>query len=207
MRRRISVTAAAASAALTTRAAAQAELGGSHADADVDRWISEASAEITRFMGRVLARETVTETFWLDRRAYPALRLERSPVATLTSVAVDGSALVVATEVLLDADIGLITRLVDDAPVDWIAGKIEVSYQAGWILPGSVGANLPAEIQRACNLTVVAMAEGKGRDGRLRSESAEGVGSQSFLDPRAGDGALPWEAAAILRPLAHTVLA
>jgi hypothetical protein len=205
MRSRLSVTVPAASTALTTRAAAQAELGRSFADADVDRWILEASSEVARFMGRVLALETVTETFWLDRRAYPALRLERSPVATLSSVAVDGSALVVATEVLLDAKVGTITRLMDDTPIDWIAGKIEVSYQAGWILPGDVGANLPADIQRACNLTVVAMAEGRGRDGRLRSQSADGVSAESYLDPRAADGALPWEAAAILRPLALTV--
>lgn len=200
MRRRLSVTTAATSSGLTTIAAAKAEIGGSPDAGDVQRWIDAASAAIARHTGRVLARETVTETFWLEGRSVEALRLDRVPVATLTSVTVDGTALTLATDVLLDADSGLLHRLSGDVPCDWYAAKVEVAYQGGWILPGASGANLPADIERACQLAVVAMSAGTGRDPQLRSESAEGIGAASWLDPRAEDGALPWSAAALLAP-------
>lgn len=200
MRRSLSVTVAAASSRLTTVAAAQAEIAGSPDTADVQRWIDAASATIARHTGRVLARETVTETFWPEGRCIEALRLDRVPVATLTSVTVDGTALTVATDVLLDADSGLLTRLSGTTPIDWYAGRIVVSYAGGWILPGNANANLPADIERACQIAVAAMAAGTGRDPQLRSEAADGIGSASWLDPRAEDGALPWSAAALLAP-------
>jgi hypothetical protein len=200
MRRRLSVTTAAATSRLTTIAAATAAIAGSPDPADVQRWIDAASAAIARHTGRVLARESVTETFWPDGRYLDALRLDRVPVSTLTSVTVDGTALTLATDVVLDADSGLLQRLSSDIPVEWYAGKITAVYAGGWLLPGTTGANLPADIERACLITVTAMAAGTGRDPQLRSESADGIGASSWLDPRAEDGALPWSAAALLAP-------
>jgi hypothetical protein len=200
MRRRLTVTTAATSSQLTTIAAATAEIAGSPDAGDVQRWIDAASAAIARHTCRVLARETVTETFWLEGRRHEALRLDRVPVSTLTSVTVDGSALTLSTEVLLEPDSGLLHRLSGDNPCDWYANKVEVAYTGGWLLPGAAGANLPADIERACLVTVAAMAAGTGRGPQLRSESADGIGATSWLDPRAEDGALPWSAAALLAP-------
>lgn len=200
MHRRLTVSTPAVSSRLTTIAACTAEIAGSPDAGDVQRWIDAASAAIARHTGRVFGRETVTETFWLRGIQHRALRLDRVPVSTLTSVTVDGTALTLATDVLLDADSGVLHRLSGDTPCDWYANKVEVAYQGGWVLPGSSGANLPADIERACQITVAAMAAGTGRDPQLRSESADGIGSASWLDPRADDGALPWSAAALLAP-------
>jgi hypothetical protein len=206
MRRRLTVTTAASSARLTTIAAAQAEIAGVSDTAQVERWIDAASGAIARHTGRVMARESVTETFWLDRRGYPALRLQRTPVVSIASVTVDSVALDIATEVLLEPDSGILRRLSYDFPADWLAARVEVAYVGGWLLPGAGVTTLPAEIQRACQITVAAFASGQYRDPQLRSESADGIGSQSWLDPRAQDGALPWSAAALLAPWVRPVV-
>jgi hypothetical protein len=206
MRRRLTVTVPAASARLTTLGAVLPELPGTPQVADVMRWIDAASAAIAQHLERVLARETVTEAFWLDGRWPDALRLERHPVVTLTSVSVDGTVLDVATEIVLNPANGIIQRLSSDIPVPWRARRVDVEYQAGWLLPGTAGANLPYEFERACQLTVAAMAASVGRDPHLRSESADGIGAQAWLDPRIEDGALPPAAAALLAPWRRTVL-
>ena len=196
---RLTVTAAAASTQLTTSAAASAELGGSVDGSLLATWIQAASAAVARHLGFQPARETVSETFWLNRRAAPSLSLSRTPVASIASVTVDGTALA-STDYSVDAASGLLLRLTTDTPVEWLANKVVVAYSGGWIVPGQPSANLPADIERATLLTVAGYAAAQGRDPALRSEAAEGIGSQSWLDPVAEHGALAWQAAQLLSP-------
>jgi hypothetical protein len=206
MQTRLVINTPATSTDLTTLSAAAAELGGTVDTALVQRWIAAASGAIVRHTGRTFARETVTETFWLPRYCVPALRLDRIPVASITSVTVDGAVLD-AADYLIDAGSGLLTRLSSDTPADWLANKVVVVYQAGYVLPGAASATLPADIERACIITLAAMSSSQGRDPQLRSEAADGIGSQSWLDPRAEDGALPQAAATLLAPWRRNVIA
>lgn len=196
MRSRLVVTTPATSTSLTTLDAARAELAGEVDSTLLQRWIRDASAAVARHLGFPPAREAVTETFWLEGGRPSHLPLARTPVAAIASVTVDGT--VLAAEDYTVDGAGLLTRLSSDQPVDWWARKIDVAYSAGWLLPGQAGANLPHEIERATIITVMAWAAGQGRDPQLRSESADGIGSQSWLDPVAEHGALPWAAAQLL---------
>jgi hypothetical protein len=196
---RLTVTAAATAWQLTTHDAASAALGSSVDGAQLQRLIAAASAAVGRHLGFTPARETVSETFWLNRRSAPSLSLARTPVATIASVTVDGTALA-STDYSVDAGSGLLVRLTADTPVEWLANRVVVAYTGGWLLPGQSGANLPADIERATIVTVAAWAAAQGRDPQLRSEAAEGIGSQSWLDPVAEHGALPWAAAQLLAP-------
>ena len=202
MERLLAVTVAATARDLTTIGAAQAEIGASADLAYVGRLVRQASAAVAAHLaalGVVAAREAVAETFRLSEPA-PHLPLARTPVATIASVVEDGITLVADTDYEFDTDAGLLYRLDSDVRIAWRAAKVVASYSGGWLLPGQTGANLPADIERATLVTIAAWAASQGRDPGLRSESAEGIGSQSWLDPRAEHGALPWQAAELLAP-------
>lgn len=196
----VTVTTPAASTALTTLAAAQDDLGGA-APSDLGflaRVVAQASAAIVAHLRTPLARETVTEMF-RDVCAWRDLPLSRRPVASITSIVVDGITLD-ADEWELGGEASWLYRLSDDRRIDWTGAKITVTYAGGYILPGAAGANLPADIERACLITIAAAVQAQGRDPALRSESADGIGAQSWLDPRTDHGALPWQAAELLAP-------
>lgn len=201
MRSNVTVTAPAASKALVTLGTVQAESGLGSADAaTLARLIDRASAAIAGYLGRPLARETVVETF-RDVAGFPFLLLSRWPVASIASVVVDGEALAVGQYEIGGADARQLHRLEADATSDWTAAKVVVTYTAGYILPGAAGADLPPEIEWAALLTVVSGYHLATRDPQLRSEAAEGIGSQSWLDPEpAAHGGLPWAAAERLMP-------
>jgi hypothetical protein len=209
MERILTVTTPAASTALTTLAAVQAELGSAAtgvADAVLEGLIADASSAIADFCRRVLGRETVLETFRRTGRRQPeALALARCPVASIATVTEDGTAL--ATDGWeLDAEKGFLYRLTDDERSWWTGTKIAVAYAGGWLLPEDPSADLPESIRRACLITVATWFQARGRDAMLRSESAEGISSHSWLDPRAEHGGLPFQAAALLKPHQRPVL-
>lgn len=202
MDRILTVTSAASSFALTTLAAVRSDLGvdiTTVPDADLAALIADASGAIASFCGRVFAREGVTETFRRTGRwAPPALALTRRPVASIASVTEDGTALSAGDYELSAAD-GMLYRLSADARTCWTGTKIVVAYTGGWLLPGAGGANLPAEVERACRQAVAALFHGRDRDPTMRSESTADVSAQSWLDPDAADGGLPAPVAAVLR--------
>lgn len=196
----LTVTTPAASRLLTTPAAALAELGLDAPPPRLPALLAQASSAIAAHCGRVWGRETVQEVFRLDRVPANPLPLARWPVAGVPVVTEDGAALAAGTDWELDGPAGLLWRLGGDARTPWRCNKVVVAYTAGWLLPGQDGRDLPEAVERACLLAVAAAWHAAGRDPALRSESTEGVGSASYLDPREGAGGLPAAAAELLAP-------
>ena len=195
----LTIVTAATVRALTTRDAVKGDLSlsGSGDDAWIDAQILAVSASIEAWCGRVFARETVAET-WRNF-CQEMVILDRAPVASITTVIEDDVTLA-ASDYDLDAQKGVIYRLSGDCRTWWRAQKLVVTYAGGFLLPSQVGANLPADIERACRLAVVSAFQQRGRDVMIRSESDTNIGSVSYLDPRGGTEALPPQVAGMLAP-------
>lgn len=203
MRGLLTILTPATARALTTREAVCAELGADAPGPDaLPGLIAAASAAAERWCGRTFARETVREVFRdpLPRAPAVALVLARAPLFGAPAVTLDGTPLVADTDFEADGLAGLLWRLSGDRRCAWRAAKVVVTYTAGFALPGQAGADLPADVQRAVTLIAAAAVHAAGRDPALRSSSTEGVGSESYLDPRAGMEAMPPQAAALLGP-------
>jgi len=195
----LTVSTPAVSRSLTTIAAVQGHLGLPTADpATVADLIRRVSAAVDVFLRRTVARETVQEIYRLAEPE-PHLWLERAPVATITSVTADGVALA-ADEWEADLDAGLLYRVDGDDRITWQDRRVVVIYTGGWILPGATGSNLPADIEMACLVAIADAYLARGRDPRLRSESADGIGAASWLDPRPEHLGMPHQAAELLAP-------
>lgn len=185
MRRSLVVVTPPASTALTTVGAVAGDLGTE--DPRLASLIDQASGLIIDHIGRDLARATVTETF----RAQPGevvcgpLILSRTPVAVISAL-IEGGIAQDLTALDFDPTSGLLYR-------HTMSCMTVVTYDGGYIMPGQVGRDLPASLERACIDTVVALWWRASRgDPMIRSDSVEGVGSTSYLDPASGSaGALP----------------
>nr|WP_314074429.1 phage head-tail connector protein [uncultured Roseococcus sp.] len=186
---------------LCTVAQVKAELGieGGGEDDALTVLITQASAAIESYCKRSLVLEGVQELFRPGRRLEEIV-LARYPVVDGASIIVDGAALD-ATDYEIDAMAGLAWRLSGDHRIAWTARKIVVGYDAGYVLPtqGTAG-TLPPDIQRACITLVTSYRQNAGRDLSVRSESAQDVGTTSWLDPRAGMEALLPQVAGLLAP-------
>ena len=196
----LSVLVPATSSRLTSLDAVKRELSisGTSDDARLLAYIDQASAVIADYLGRPLGRETVAETLRLSA-ASETIMLSRWPVVSVTSVVEDGVTLA-ATDYEIDRSFA--HRLFDDERARWPAVKVILTYVAGYDLPDGVA---PA-IERAATQLVVAMNASRGRDPSLRSESVEGVGAQSWLDPRNGGGPLPDGVVALLNPYREVIV-
>lgn len=182
----LSIITPAASNDLTTIAKVKTELGitGTAEDARLTALVVEASAVIAAWCGRTgFGRETLRQTERLTG-ACEAIRLDRDLAPAVTSVTVDGEALL-AAEYELDGS--LLYRLSDTYRIAWVYGVVVVDYQAGWTLPSGA----PADIDRAAQDMVVGLYRAAGRDPSVRQEMVEGIGSTSYFDARAGAGRLP----------------
>jgi hypothetical protein len=202
MDRILTVSAAASARDLVALDVVQSELNVSAStyNARLAAQIARASRAVERHCNRVFAKQTYVETLRLDR-AMPRLSLSQWPLISLTSIVEDGVTLA-TTEREYDAEHGILYRLDGaDSRIDWPATvKIVVTYVAGYLVPTQTapGDALPADIAAAAIEVVKDMHFGAEHEPRLRSETWEGLGSASYLDPRAGDGALPATAAALL---------
>lgn len=185
---------------LTDLASVRSELNlGAEQDAYLQTQIAAASAAIASWCGRVFARETVREV-WRPEREIECLMLARVPVASITSIVEDGTTLDDA-DYEMDATAGFLWRLSSDKRTPWDASKITITYAGGYLLPGQDSRDLPTDIQRACILLVSAQYIARGRDERLRSEGAQGIGQVSFFEPSTGKPRLASaDAEALLQP-------
>lgn len=195
----ISVTEAAASYSLTTLAAVKAEMKVTATDHRFDQllekqWIPQASAAVATYCGRVLALETVTETFRHVRCA-PELMLSRYPVASITSVEVNGTA-IAASEYEVESGSGLLYRLSSDCRIEWDAAKIVVAYAGGFSLP----AGLPRDIERAVVLLVKFYRYTLARDPLVKRENIPGVIETEYWVTTEGGAAMPKEVTDLLDP-------
>lgn len=196
----LTVTTAATARRLSTEATLRLEL---MADIEPDAaavlsLLDQASAAVESWCGRTFARETVSETFRLDAATLPLI-LGRHPIVAVTGVTEDGVA-VVSGDREFDPASGLLWRLSADTRIAWPASKIIVAYSAGYLLPGETGRDLPHDIERAALIVAAGLFAARGRDPLLRSESVDGVSAASWLDPRAGAGGMPAQAAELLAP-------
>jgi hypothetical protein len=178
---------------LTVTSTAARELTIAEATAGLQELIGQASDACARYCGRAegFGRATIAQT---ERDIYaPCIVLGRDINPAITSVVEDGTTLAAAD---YELDGSLLYRLSDDMRAEWNAAKVVITYAAGYVLL----TDTPQDLERACIATLGAIYAGRGRDPRVRSEAADGVGSVSYLDPKAGAEALPVEAAALLGP-------
>lgn len=102
-------------------------------DNDLSDAIKQVSGAIAQYCNRVFGRETVEETFRLST-AKDDLVLARYPVASVVSVT-EFDTVLDAADYELHAASGVLTRLRNDEPICWSAGKIVVKYVVGYDLP------------------------------------------------------------------------
>ena len=179
----LTVTSAASSHALITRAQAESELAiatGTQ-NAVLDQLIKDASAMITGWCGRdTFILETVRQTERL-RCAEESIILERELNVTVTSIVEDGATL---TTDDWERDGALLYRLdANDERTTWAAAKIVITYTAGF----TAGSNVPDILQRAALDAVVNLYRSRGRDQTIRAERSDGVGETQYFDGRRTD--------------------
>jgi len=167
---------------LTTLARVKRELNIRGEDAERDTTlnekIDEASDDIEAALGFHVGRETVRETFWHDQpeQGIERLILDRTPVAAITSVTVDG-VLVDPSLYRLDAATGELFALTSSGlPFVWLFYKsVVIVYAGGYILPAESSSDLPPGIQGACVELISDYWAAKGRDPSVKSEEVPGV--------------------------------
>ena len=182
---------------LTTLSAVHTELNNPSHEHDpvLQGYIDAASAAIESFCNVAFARETGSETFRLSQRN-DGLVLTRHPVVSVTSIEENGVALT-QPDYEIDLESGVVYRLRDDLASRWFAGKVIVTYQAGYVLPGFAGRNLPADIERAAIMMVVASYTSRGRDPLLKHEEVTNVGAVDYYF--AGSDGMSPEVSALLK--------
>lgn len=84
-----------------------------------------------------LLRKSLVETFY--GVACTDLMLSRRHDVTIGSIVIDGEAL---SGFVVDPESAIVTRLTDDAPVNWCATKVVVTYAAGF-------AQVPGDLKQA----------------------------------------------------------
>lgn len=178
---------------LTTVARVKTELSisGSAQDTQLETLIGEASALLAAYCNRDgFGVETVQQT---ERVTCPrgCIILARDLVPAITSVTVDGETLDAAD---YELDGSLLYRLSDDNRIAWCAGKVVITYTAGFNLTTAA----PVALARAALDLVVGMYRGTGRDASVRSEQVEGVGQTAYFETKAGMIALPADRVAAL---------
>jgi len=182
---------------LTVLATAKNELRIAQADtsqdAELTRWIHEASSLINSQVNRVLGREKVRETFECGYSGHiGGLSLSRYPVAIIDSVACSTQSLA-TTDYRLDANKGLLYRNFGR----W-TGEVVVNYQAGYQLLGE----LPYDLERACLQLMRYRQTSALRDPSIRSEEVPGVYNVSYwvgVVP-GSDAAMPADVTSMLAP-------
>lgn len=177
---------------LTTVDNVRGDLGlavGAPAEAQLQRWIDQASQQAATYCRRAFGRETVRERFDLACAGVVGecggILLERWPVVSITSVKVGG--MLTAPEAYA-TDGRMLYRMEGDDRRCWYGRDVVVQYEAGWLLPGETRGNppataaedLPADIERAVIQMVGVAVSMSGRDITVKSEQTDGIGQTDF---------------------------
>lgn len=207
------VNTAASSYDLTDLETVKTELAIPDTDTSKDTWISQAitqvSIAIANYCQRVFPVETVTDTFYFNRRwrahqrtdDRDILQLMRFPVTQVTSVVEtlsDGTTntLVLGTDYVRKDNVGQLIRLNSDTSFlgHWIGSIVVVQYSAGY-------AETPADLVDATLRTVTQRYAGRGRDAMLMEQDQPGpAGRKRFWVGTAPgqNGSFPPEIAGLL---------
>lgn len=165
-------------------------------DTFIARAITRCSRAAANFLNRTLGVETVQDEIALHRDQWPfsvhdrpeRLQLSRWPIVAVTSVTVDGIALVEGTDFLTDAASGQLERLdISGNAKAWCGSTVIVVYSAGFNLPGQAkvtGAqDLPDDIEDAVSRMAYTRYAERRRDPLVKSEYVDGVGRQEYIVP------------------------
>ncbi|MBY0421861.1 MAG: hypothetical protein K2Q06_06120 [Parvularculaceae bacterium] len=179
------------------------------ADAVIEALIDRASAAIARRVnvasapGATLGRERVRERF-ASVAPFEPLFLSRRPIAALVRIAEDAAETLAGfSGFALNRVNGRLAKMGGRVAAPWTADEIVVEYDAGWLLPGQSGRDLPADLEAACIQWVDAMlaVDRESERPRIAKESLAGVGSWEYeLVKRHGEDGCPPGVAGLLRP-------
>lgn len=204
------VTAAASSRMLTTRATVKSvlQISGGDDDAYIDLLIRQASAVAENYCNRVFAQQSLSDLIMPDRDSYPyqvpgnvmALQASSWPITAIASVTEDGTALVNGTDYQVDLDKGLFYRMAVGGtwPVPWPSLPVTIAYTAGYVLPGDSGSTLVADIEAGVIEIVKGLWMARTRDPAIRSESVPELLSTSYQIAMPNGSGLPPAAEAYL---------
>ncbi len=135
-----------------------------------------------------LLRETCSETFrWSD---CGPLKLARRPVTSIVSVTLDGSAVDTGSYEAINRDLYYLSG--DDLS-DWSAGKIIVSFVAGF-------ATAPLDLKLAASKVVTSLNAETARDPSLKREDIYGVIEREYWVAPADDPLFSKEISDLLSP-------
>lgn len=211
----LTVSSAAENTALTTLDEVKAQLSITATDEDtyLESAITRASAAICAYLNvpsatdgtKTLGRETLVETFRLTKYE-PVLILSRYPIASISSITEDGTAVDSAEYEIRGG--GLVARLTaDDTETCWLPAKVVVTYVAGWLMPDDDGRTLPQDIEDAAIALIKAARFNRTRDPLLRSENIlESLYSYTLFAPSDKDGVMPADVAALLEPYRNVTI-
>jgi len=192
---------------LTVLATVKREFGITTAEWDdvLAGLVAQASRAVASHCGRVFAKETVRETL-RPEVPFRELTLARYPIASITSFVEDAATLTAADYELAPAT-GLLLRLAGDRPRDWCAGKIVVTYVAGYeLLP-----ELPEDVEKAAIITVRALWSARSRDPLIRGQETDVPGAlrkrTDYWVGAIGEGGLPDDARSYLVPYLNPAIA
>jgi len=191
----LDVTAAAAGYDLTTLTVVKDELqiADTASDSWLSRQITNASKSIANYCNRVFQVETLTETLYIERDAYPyqvpgstvGLQLARWPIKTLTSVTANGTVLTADTDYKVNKAVGQVYRLdMEGLPRLWDAWPTIIVYDAGYD-------TIPEDLADACVLMVKKRWYSRGRDPLVKVDEVAGIGRQEYWVSTGSDGAFP----------------
>ena len=163
-------------------------------DEALSGYLTRASDVIARHCRRVFALETVAEQFRFDE-CRDTLILSRYPIVEVTSITEGGNGNTVSpSDYEIEHGMGMIGRLSRDRSAWWSAGRIVVTYSAGYDLPRDT----PPALQQACIQLVKSYYMSSDRDPMLRSESLTDVSASSYFAGR-DDMHLPPDVQSLLK--------
>lgn len=133
------------------------------------------------------SRETLRATWYVEpssRRGAELFLPWRVPVFTVDSVVEDGTTLTAGTDFALLGSIGgRLRRLSSDAPTEWSAAKIVVTFKAGFATTTSLATNIDPAIEAAVIEQIKGALMGAGRDPAIRSENVPDIAAVSYAIP------------------------
>lgn len=162
--------------------------------AEVERLIRAASAQIETYLGRTLGLADHTDICPVARPRRHLL-LRQWPIRRVLDIRCGPST--IPPDVARPDRGGLLVRLGQD----WAAGEYEVTYRAGFILPGSANSDLPADIEDAAILAVRYAWADRNRDPTLKALEIPEVERREFWVGAIGSGPLPPDVMHRLAPL------
>lgn len=204
MRSKLVVNEAAESMNLTVLETVKAELNITTDDHDevLEGLICQASGIVADYCDRVFAQETVTESFWPERRSWyeywDSLVLSRTPISEIISVTHDNFVLT-TEDYEVDTKAGILYRMTTPFTVfDWhVHSAVEVQYTGGYLLLD----DLPYGIEKATILLVKDYHFQRNRDPRIKTESTPSIYSVDYWVGSTGPaGELPPDVVALLTP-------